>query len=121
MRKEGDRLADDFRRGISIDRFGASVPAGNDAVQSLADDCIAGRFHDGGKFGARRVLSLAFGNVSTNAKEYFLSVYLDDAGVNLKRDDGRVLADAGGFKRGMTGLCYLLDPFPDFGSVFRCA
>jgi hypothetical protein len=46
-------LADHFVGGITENRRGGPVPAGNDAVQILADDCVIGGFDDGGEVGAR--------------------------------------------------------------------
>src|SRR5579859_4531549 len=48
---EGDGPADGLRRGISEEVFGPTVPAGDDAIESLGDDGVVRAFDDGGEPG----------------------------------------------------------------------
>ena len=44
-----DRLADHLRRGVAEDPLGRLVPAGDGAIEPLADDGVIRRVHNGGQ------------------------------------------------------------------------
>ena len=48
-RQPDDRPAEDVAGGVAVDPLSSLVPAGDDAIEVLADDGIRRRFDDGGQ------------------------------------------------------------------------
>src|SRR5215207_5612134 len=87
-----DRLPDHLLRGVAIQTLGGLVPAGDDAIQRLADDDVVRGFDDGGEALAVDGGTVPFRDVAQDGKGDRTRRQLDDCGPGLDWDDCAVLA-----------------------------